>query len=157
MATAKGIDATRQLAVIPTLFSGKLINYYIKLPNSNKFELGHAFQDRAGVKADMLIGSNQFIQQYQGSEEVKDFTSTVVQEHPDVLIAFSCVLLHLSPHPNHQIQCMFNLFNILTKVRGLVCNSSWQPISGHSPVKKHWSSTAEAIDSVYENAGVHYR
>ena len=93
VATAKGWDAARQLAVIPTLLRGKLINYYVKLPDDTKSDLGclkAALQDRAGVKADALVASKLFTQRNQGTEEkVKDLASTLKQLFKDAYPAES--------------------------------------------------------------------
>ena len=93
IATAKGWNAERQLAVIPTLLRGKLIDDYVELPDATKADLGRlkaALQDRAGVKEDPLVASKQFNQRSQGSEEkVKDFAATLKRLFKDAYSAES--------------------------------------------------------------------
>lgn len=96
VATAKGWNAKRQLARIPTLLRGKLINDYVELPDATKTDLNllkAALQDRAGVKEDPLVASKQFNQQSQGPEEkVKDFAATLKRLFKDAyptVIGFS--------------------------------------------------------------------
>ena len=60
VAVAKEWDAVKQLAVIPTLLRGKLIDYYVELSNKTKSNLGRlkaALQERSGAKEDpVMIG-----------------------------------------------------------------------------------------------------
>ena len=69
VATAKRWDTARQLAVVPILLRGKLIDYYVKLPDVAKSDLGSlkaALQDRTGVKTDVLLVFKQFTWRSQG-------------------------------------------------------------------------------------------
>ena len=83
VATAKGWDAARHLAVIPTLLRGKLIDYYVELPDAAKSDLSRlkvALQDRTGMKTDALLASRKFTRRSQGSnEKVKDFAFALKQ------------------------------------------------------------------------------
>ena len=50
--------------MIPTLLRGNLIDYYFKLADGTKSDLGRlkaALQERAGVKADPLVASTREI------------------------------------------------------------------------------------------------
>jgi len=63
VAAAKEWSNAKQLVVIPTLLRGKLIDYYVELPddtNSNIDRLKAALQERAGVKEDPLVASKRF-------------------------------------------------------------------------------------------------
>ena len=83
VANAKGWDAARQLAVIPTLLRGKLIDYYVELSDAAKSDLGRlkaALLDRTGVKTDALLASKQFTCRSQGPDEkIKDFAFVLKQ------------------------------------------------------------------------------
>ena len=83
VANAKGWDAARQLAVIPTLLRGKLIDYYVELSDAAKSDLGRlkaALLDRTGVKTDTLLASKQFTRRSQGPDEkIKDFAFVLKQ------------------------------------------------------------------------------
>ena len=62
---AKEWNANKQLAVIPTLFKGKLIDYYVKLDDDTKADLKllkAALQEQAGTKEDPLLASRNFNQ-----------------------------------------------------------------------------------------------
>ena len=119
VATAKGWDAAKQLAVIPTLLRGKLIDYYVELPNDTKSDLGclkAALQDRAGVKVDALVASKFFTQRNQGPEEkVKDFASTLKQlfkdAYPAESIASAVLLQHFLTGLCPEISCQLLLRN----------------------------------------------
>lgn len=100
VAAAKKWDAAKQLAVVPTLLRGKLIDYYVELPEETTSDLGRlkaALQERAGVKEDPLVCSKQFNQRTQSpGEKVKDFAATLKRlfrnAYPDESMA-SAVLL----------------------------------------------------------------
>ena len=62
-------DANKQLTVIPTLLSGKLIGYYMELNDGIKTDLTllkAALQEKAGKKEDPLMASRRFNQCNQG-------------------------------------------------------------------------------------------
>ena len=83
MANAKGWDTARQLAVIPTLLRGKLIDYYVEFSDAARSNLGRlkaALLDRTGVKTDALLASKQFTRRSQGPDEkIKNFTFVLKQ------------------------------------------------------------------------------
>ena len=81
MATAKEWNAAKQLAVIPTLLRGKLIDYYVDLDDTTKADLKllkAALQDRAGKKEDPLAASKDFNERNQSVDErVADYASSL--------------------------------------------------------------------------------
>ena len=81
VATAKEWNSNTQLAVIPTLLRGKLIDYYVKLDNDIKGDLAllkDALQEQVGTKEDPLLASRNFNQQAQGhNEKVADFAASL--------------------------------------------------------------------------------
>ena len=63
VATAKEWNATKQLAVVPTLLRGKLIDYYLNLSKDERKDvktLKAALQEEAGLKRDSLMASKLF-------------------------------------------------------------------------------------------------
>ena len=83
VAVAKEWNAAKQLAVIPALLRGKLINYYIELDDETKKDLKllrAALEERAGKKEDPLVASKTFSQRNQSQgERVSDFASSLKQ------------------------------------------------------------------------------
>jgi len=83
VAIAKEWDAAKQLAVIPALLRGKLIDYYVELDDATKKDLKllrAALEERAGKKEDPLVASKNFTQRNQREgERVSDFTSSLKQ------------------------------------------------------------------------------
>jgi len=81
VAAAKEWDARKKLTIIPTLFRGKLIDYYVEFDNNAKADLAllkAALQERAGTKEDPLVASRHFNQQNQGHDEkVTDFAAAL--------------------------------------------------------------------------------
>ena len=81
VATAKEWNANKQLAVIPTLLRGRLIDYYVELDDETKGDLKLlkvALQERAGTKEDPLLASKNFNQRSQGPDEkVNDYASAL--------------------------------------------------------------------------------
>ncbi|XP_065901887.1 uncharacterized protein [Dysidea avara] len=78
VATAKEWDAVKQLAVIPALLRGKLIDYYVDFDDTIKGDLKllrAALEERAGKKEDPLAASRSFSQRSQGQEAM---TSSVL-------------------------------------------------------------------------------
>ena len=78
-ATAKEWNAAKQLAVVPTLLHGKLINCYLDLSEDDKKDvktLRTALQEKAGLKRDPLMASKLFNERVQGPQEkASDFVS----------------------------------------------------------------------------------
>ena len=83
VATAKEWDEAKQLAVIPALLRGKLIDYYVDLDDTTKADLKllkAALEERAGKKEDALAASRSFSQRSQEQgERVSDFASSLKQ------------------------------------------------------------------------------
>ena len=83
VAAAKDWNANKQLAVIPTLLRGRLINYYDELDDDTKGDLKllkAALQERTGTKEDPLLASRNFNQRNQGPDEkVHNFASALKQ------------------------------------------------------------------------------
>ena len=81
VAAAKEWNANKQLAVIPTLLRGRLIDYYVELDDETKRDLRLlkvALQERAGTKEDPLLASKNFNQRSQGPDEkVNDYASAL--------------------------------------------------------------------------------
>ena len=81
VATAKEWNANKQLAVIPTLLRGRLIDYYVELDDETKGDLKLlkvALQERAGTKEDPLLASKNFNRRSQGPDEkVNDYASAL--------------------------------------------------------------------------------
>ena len=81
VAAAKEWNANKQLAVIPTLLRGRLIDYYVKLDDETKGDLRLlkvVLQERAGMKEDPLLASKNFNQRSQGPDEkVNDYASAL--------------------------------------------------------------------------------
>ena len=81
VAAAKEWNANKQLAVIPTLLRGRLIDYYVELDDETKADLKllkAALQERAGTKEDPLLASKNFNQRSQGPDEkVNDYASAL--------------------------------------------------------------------------------
>ena len=105
VATAKGWDAAKQLAVIPTLLRGKLIDYYVELPDDTKCDLGCL----KAAFASKFLGN-------QGPEEkVKDFASTLKQlfkdAYPAESIASVVLLQHFLTGLRPEISCQLLLRN----------------------------------------------
>ena len=100
VATAKEWNAAKQLAVVPTLLRGKLIDYYLDLSEDEKKDvktLKAALQEKAGLKRDPLMASKLFNERVQGPrEKASDFASELrklfQQAFPDEQ-ATSAVLL----------------------------------------------------------------
>jgi len=72
VAVAKEWDATKQLAVIPVLLRGKLIDYYVELDDAMKKDLKLlrvALEETAGKKEDPLVASKNFTQRNQREGE----------------------------------------------------------------------------------------
>ena len=83
VAAAKDWNANKQLAVIPTLLRGRLIDYYVELDDDTKGDLKllkAALQERTGTKEDPLLASRNFNQRNQGPDEkMHDFASALKQ------------------------------------------------------------------------------
>ena len=81
VAAAKEWNANKQLAAIPTLLRGRLIDYYVELDDETKADLKllkAALQERAGTKKDPLLASKNFNQWSQGPDEkVNDYASAL--------------------------------------------------------------------------------
>ena len=96
------------MAVIPTLLRGKLIDYYVELPDAAKSDLSRlkaALQDRTGMKTDALLASRKFIRRSQGSnEKVKDF-------------AFALKQLFKEAYPAESLDSAVSLQHFLTGLR----------------------------------------
>ena len=75
VATAKEWNAAKQLAVVPTLLRGKLIDYYLDLSEDERKDvktLKAALQEKAGLKRDPLIASKLFNERVQGPPELRN-------------------------------------------------------------------------------------
>ena len=83
VAMAKEWDAEKQLAVIPVLLRGRLIDYYVDFDDTikgNLKPLRAALEERAGKREDSLAASRSFSQRSQGQgERVSDFASSLKQ------------------------------------------------------------------------------
>lgn len=81
VASAKEWSTAKQLAVIPTLLRGKLIDYYVDLDDATKADLKllkAALQERAGKKEDPLVVSRNFNKRNQNFDErVSDYASSL--------------------------------------------------------------------------------
>ncbi|XP_065900992.1 uncharacterized protein [Dysidea avara] len=78
VATTKEWDAAKQLAVIPALLRGKLIDYYVDFDDTIKGDLKllrAALEERAGKREDPLAASRSFSQRSQRQEAM---TSSVL-------------------------------------------------------------------------------
>lgn len=79
VAKAKGWDDDRQVAVLPTLLRGRLIDYYTDLSDdkkSNLKELKVALEEKAGLSGDPFTASLAFSNRRQREDErVEDFAS----------------------------------------------------------------------------------
>ena len=63
MAAAKEWDDDKQLAVLPALLRGRLLDYYLDLENADKTDLKTlkaALKRKAGINRDPLIASRLF-------------------------------------------------------------------------------------------------
>jgi len=79
VATAKKWGEDKQLAIIPTLLRGRLVDYYIDLEEEEKFsvqELGKSLKKRAGLMTDPLAAARKFsIRSQEPQERVSDFAT----------------------------------------------------------------------------------
>jgi len=101
--------------VIPTLLRGKLIDYYVELPDDTKSNIDRlkaALQERAGVKEDPLVAYKCFNQRNQCSDEkIKDFASALKHlfknaypdESMDSAVLLQRFLTGLCPEIGHQL------------------------------------------------------
>ena len=91
VAAAKRWDAAKQLAIVPALLRGKLLDYYVDLDAANKSSvatLKNALAQRAGLKKDSLAAAKAFVERGQGAQEkTADFAAELkklfVQAYPD--------------------------------------------------------------------------
>ena len=76
-ATAKEWDNNKQLAIIPTLLRGKLLDYYVDLEAAEKGDLDTLKENlmiKAGLKKNPLIAARDFLARNQSpNEKVGDF------------------------------------------------------------------------------------
>ena len=100
VAAVKEWNASKQLAVIPTLLRGRLIDYYVELDDATKGDLKllkAVLQERTGTKEDPLLASRNFNQQNQGlDEKVRDFASALTKlfknAYPEEAMNFTVLL-----------------------------------------------------------------
>ena len=96
VAAAKSWPATKQLAIVPALLRGKLLDYYVDLDDASKSSvatLKNALAKRAGLKKDSLAAAKMFVERSQGAQEkTADFAAELKQAYPDES-ATSTVLL----------------------------------------------------------------
>ncbi len=72
VAAAKAWSAEKQLAVVPTLLRGKLLDYYVELEAAETGDLPTlkgALSQRAGLKKDSLVAAKSFVERTQHSQE----------------------------------------------------------------------------------------
>ena len=72
VAAAKKWDAAKQLAIVPALLRGKLLDYYVDLDDASKSivaTLKGALAQRAGLKRDSLAAAKTFIERNQRAQE----------------------------------------------------------------------------------------
>lgn len=79
VATAKEWDAAKQLAYLPTLLRGKLIDIYLELDDASKADmktLKAALSEKSGLTKDYLSAAKAFMERTQGPDEkVADYAS----------------------------------------------------------------------------------
>jgi len=79
VATAKKWGEDKQLAIIPTLLRGRLVDYYIDLEEEEKVsiqELGISLKKRAGLMTDPLAAARKFsVRSQEPQERVSDFAT----------------------------------------------------------------------------------
>ena len=100
VAAAKSWPAAKQLAIVPALLRGKLLDYYVDLDDASKSSvatLKNALAKRAGLKKDSLAAAKMFVERSQGAQEkTADFAAELKklfkQAYPDES-ATSTVLL----------------------------------------------------------------
>ena len=91
VAAAKKWDAAKQLAIVPALLRGNLLDYYVDLDNASKSSvatLKGALAQRAGLKKDSLAAAMTFIERNQRAQEkTVDFAAELKklfgQAYPD--------------------------------------------------------------------------
>ena len=83
VAKAKEWDVAKQLTILPTLLRGKLIDYYIDLPDDIQDDikkLKAALEQKAGITPDCFSASSAFSRRNQGPDErCGDFTMELVK------------------------------------------------------------------------------
>ncbi len=100
VAVAKQWEGPKQLAVIPTLLRGRLVDYYIDLEDPEKADIGvlkKALAKRAGLTTDPLVAARKFTTRNQAHQErVSDFASALKklfkQAYPSETTASSVLL-----------------------------------------------------------------
>ena len=105
----------KQLAILPTLLRGKLIDYFMELRDEDKTDLPTlkaALSKRAGLTKDSLESARLFEDQNQGhTEKVSDYSSGLMrlfrQAYPDVdkksPILLQCFVMGLQPITRQQL------------------------------------------------------
>ena len=83
VAVAKEWNKAKQLAIVPTLLRGKLIDFYMEFDDATKRDLSRlkqTLQEKAGLKKDPLMASRNFNQCDQFlNEKVNDYASELKQ------------------------------------------------------------------------------
>ena len=115
VSTAKGWDADKQAAILPTLLRGKLVDHYVDLDVATKVDLQQqktALMGKTGLAQDPLTAGKSFIARCQRSgEKVADFASDLKklfkQAYPEELLTSGILLQHfvtgLMPRISQQI------------------------------------------------------
>ena len=93
-------EKEKELAVLPALLRGKLVEYYVSLEDDEKTDpdtLRKALMDRAGISKDPLVSAKVFSERRQGAQEtVKDFEGALKklfkEAYPEETVSTSGVL-----------------------------------------------------------------
>ena len=93
-------EREKELAVLPALLRGKLVEYYVSLEDDEKTvpdTLRKALMDRAGISKDPLVSAKVFSERRQGAQEtVKDFEGALKklfkEAYPEETVSTSGVL-----------------------------------------------------------------
>ena len=100
VAAAKQWDEEKQVAILPTLLRGKLIDYYVELDTDQKGNLRvlkAALMTKAGLSQDPLTAGRAFTTRHQGPQErVADFATALrklfTQAYPEEKVTSSVLL-----------------------------------------------------------------